>query len=76
MVLNTIGPNHDKLPFLAIVTQGIPSQTRLEPEQVQGREEADQGPADLMQVELEGDTVWIPNLEYLENLGIKALKEA
>ncbi|WP_328189005.1 chemotaxis protein CheW [Marinobacter sp. OP 3.4] len=76
VVLNTIGPNHDKLPFLAIVTQGIPSQTRLEPEQVQGREEADQGPADLMQVELEGDTVWIPNLEYLENLGIEALGNA
>lgn len=76
VVLNTIGPNHDRLPFLAIVTQGIPSQTRLEPEQVQGRDEADQGPADLMQVELEGEPVWIPNLEYLESLGLEALKSA
>lgn len=76
VVLNTIGPNHDRLPFLAIITQGIPSQTRLEPEQVHGRETPEQGPADLMQVELEGEPVWIPNLEFLENLGIKALKEA
>jgi len=76
VVLNTIGPNHDKLPFLAIVTRGIPSQTRLEPEQVHGGEDADQGPADLMQVELEGEPVWIPNLEYLESLGIEALKKA
>lgn len=76
VVLNTIGPNHDKLPFLAIVTQGIPSQTRLEPSQVHGREEADQGPADLMQVDLEGEPVWIPNLEYLESLGIEALNDS
>lgn len=75
-VLNTIGPNHDRLPFLAMVTRGIPSQARLLPDQVQGGEETDQGPADLMQVELEGETVWIPNLEYLEKLGIEALKSA
>lgn len=75
-VLNTIGPNHDRLPFLALVTRGIPSQTRLLPEQVHGGEDADQGPADLMLVELEGETVWIPNLEYLETLGIEALKSA
>lgn len=76
VVLNTIGPNHDRLPFLALVTRGIPSQTRLEPEQIQGRDESDQGPADLMQVEVEGESVWIPDLEYLENLGIQALRSA
>jgi chemosensory pili system protein ChpC len=76
VVLNTIGPNHDRLPFLALVTRGIPSQTRLEPEQIHGREESDQGPADLMQVEVEGESVWIPDLEYLENLGIQALRTA
>lgn len=75
VVLNTIGPDHDRLPFLAIVTQGIPSQTRLEPEQVQGREESGGGPADLMLVDVEGDPVWIPNLEYLESLGVEALKQ-
>lgn len=76
VVLNTIGPNHDRLPFLALVTRGIPSQTRLEPEQIHGRDESDRGPADLMQVEVEGESVWIPDLEYLENLGIQALRSA
>ena len=76
VVINTIGPNHDKLPFLAIVTRGIPSQTRLEAEQVHGGNEIGLGPADLMQVELEGEPVWIPNLEHLESLGIEALKSA
>ncbi|MFW5824509.1 MAG: chemotaxis protein CheW [Marinobacter sp.] len=74
VVLNTIGPDHDRMPFMAIVTQGIPSQTRLEPEQMQGQEAGDKGPADLMQVELEGEPVWIPDLEYLESLGVKTLK--
>ncbi|SFR63156.1 chemosensory pili system protein ChpC [Marinobacter daqiaonensis] len=73
VVLNTIGPSHDRLPFLAIITQGIPSQARLEPEQVQGTEDTSKGPADLMQVDLEGEPVWIPDLEYLENLGLQAL---
>lgn len=74
VVLNTIGPDHDRLPFMAVVTRGIPSQSRLEPEQLQGREAEDKGPADLMQVELEGDTAWIPDLEYLESLAVEALK--
>lgn len=74
VVLNTIGPDHDRLPFMAVITRGIPSQSRLEPEQLQGREAEDKGPADLMQVELEGDTAWIPDLEYLESLAVEALK--
>ncbi|MCK7544347.1 chemotaxis protein CheW [Marinobacter bryozoorum] len=73
VVLNTIGPDHDRLPFMAIVTRGIPSQARLDAEQVQGQETTDTGPADLMQVDLEGEAAWIPNLEYLESLGIQAL---
>lgn len=72
VVLNTIGPHHDQLPFMAIVTRGIPSQARLEAEQLQAQESADKGPADLMQVELEGEQVWIPNLEYLEGLAAEA----
>ena len=76
VVLNTIGPDHDRLPFMAIVTRGIPSQARLDAEQVQGKETADAGPADLMQVDLEGEPAWIPNLEYLESLGVQALRPA
>jgi len=67
IVLNTIGPGHQKSPFMALVTQGIPSQTRLEESQVQ-KMDAEPGPADLMQVEVDGDIAWIPNLEHLESL--------
>ncbi|MEQ5835818.1 chemotaxis protein CheW [Marinobacter sp. NFXS9] len=70
-VLNTISDSHQAMPFLAMVTQGIPSQTKLaEPEiqQVYG----DTGPADLMVVDVEGHTAYIPNLEYLESLAAKS----
>ena len=52
---------------MALVTQGIPSQTRLTESQIK-RLDGGTGPADLMQVEVEGDSAWIPNLEYLESL--------
>lgn len=70
-VLNTIGDRHAELPFLALVTQGIPSQLRLGNDQIQAREE-EVGPADLMAVEVEGEQVRIPNLEYLESLAAEA----
>ncbi|MGM0571533.1 chemotaxis protein CheW [Marinobacter sp.] len=76
VVLNTIGADHDRLPFMAIMTRGIPSQARLDAEQLQGQETTNTGPADLMQVELEGEPAWIPNLEYLESLGVQALRTA
>ncbi|XKH02091.1 chemotaxis protein CheW [Marinobacter nauticus] len=72
IVLNTIGPGHRKSPFMALVTQGIPSQTRLEESQVQ-KMDAEPGPADLMQVEVDGDIAWIPNLEHLESLAAKVM---
>lgn len=70
-VLNTIGPNHTQLPFLALVTQGIPSQARLAEEQLRVID-GDTGPADLMKVEVDGDQAYIPNLEYLEALATEA----
>lgn len=73
VVLNTIGPEHSRLPFLALVTQGIPSQTRIESEQLLEADNNSSGPADLMLVDLEGDHASIPNLEFLESLGIQAL---
>lgn len=72
-VLNTIGKNHGSLPFLAVVTQGIPSQTRLASDQVQTVDD-EAGPADLMMVTVEGEHVSIPNLEYLEQLALEAAR--
>lgn len=71
IVLNTIGPGHQQAPFIALVTQGIPSQIRLVEEQIR-KLDGETGPADLMQVEVEGETAWIPNLEYLESLSTEA----
>jgi len=71
-VLNTIGEHHQKLPFIALATRGIPSQTRLDQSQLQTME-GDSGPADLMQVEVDGERAFIPNLEYLESLAANAL---
>ena len=70
VVLNTIGDNHSRLPFIALVTQGIPSQTRLSENQIR-KLDGETGPADLMQVEVDGDSAWIPNLEYLEKLALQ-----
>lgn len=71
VVLNTIGEHHQQVPFMALVTQGIPSQARLTESQVK-RLDGDTGPADLMQVEVDGDNAWIPNLEYLESLAAES----
>ncbi|MDP4547758.1 MAG: chemotaxis protein CheW [Marinobacter sp.] len=71
IVINTIGPHHNQLPFMALVTQGIPSQTRLTESEIK-KVDTQPGPADLMQVEVEGEAVWIPNLEYLESLAVTA----
>ena len=71
VVLNTIGDKHDAVPFMALVTQGIPSQTRLTSDQVK-RIEGDTGSADLMQVEVDGETAYIPDLGFLESLASQA----
>lgn len=66
-VLNTIGERHEKLPFMAIVTQGIPRQAKIEESALKAIE-GSTGPADLLLVDFEGETTRIPNLEYLEQL--------
>ncbi|WP_111498514.1 chemotaxis protein CheW [Marinobacter bohaiensis] len=70
-VFNTISDSHDALPFLAMVTQGIPSQTKLGANQIQ-QTEGDTGPADLMKVDVDGHSAYIPNLEYLESLALQS----
>ena len=71
VVLNTIGDEHRKIPFMAMVTQGIPSQARLDERQLR-KLDGETGPADLMLVDVEGEAAWIPNLEYLESLAVQA----
>ena len=71
VVLNTIGDHHDRVPFMALVTQGIPSQTRLTEDQIK-RIDGDIGSADMMQVDVDGETAFIPDLGFLESLAVQA----
>jgi chemosensory pili system protein ChpC len=71
VVLNTIGEHHHDMPFMALVTQGIPSQARLTEADIRQRED-ENGPADLMPVAVQDEPAWIPNLEYLEGLAWQA----
>lgn len=72
VVLNSIGDSNKKLRFMALITQGIPSQVRITEDQVK-RLDGENGPADLMQVEVDGEAAWIPNLDYLESLASESL---
>ncbi|MCK0165458.1 chemotaxis protein CheW [Marinobacter sp. S6332] len=71
VVLNSVSANK-KLRFIALITQGIPSQVRIGQEQIK-QLEAENGPADLMLVDVDGETAWIPNLDYLETLANESL---
>ncbi|MFD2231935.1 chemotaxis protein CheW [Alkalimarinus sediminis] len=68
-VINTIGKDHQALPFFALVTQGIPRQTKIDQESIKEVEEGDAlGAADLMKVVIMGDEAIIPNVEYIESM--------
>lgn len=66
-VLNAIGERRQQVPFVAIVTQGIPRLVKVD-ESLVKETGLKTGPADQMSVELEGQDLYIPNLEYLEKL--------
>lgn len=74
VILNTIGDHHDRVPFMALVTQGIPSQTRLSASQVT-QIEGETGSADLMKVQADGETAFIPDLAFLESLAAEASQQ-
>jgi chemosensory pili system protein ChpC len=67
VVINTIGDQHEKLPFFAIVTQGIPRLVKVASDlikPVKGKNDK----AELATVKLDGEEAVIPNLAYLETL--------
>jgi chemosensory pili system protein ChpC len=74
VILNTIGEHHSTVPFMALVTRGIPSQTRLTENQVK-QIEGDTGSADLMRVDVDGETAFIPDLGFLESLAAEAHRQ-
>lgn len=71
VILNTIGDCHNRVPFMALITRGIPSQTRLTEDQVR-QIEGETGSADLMRVDVDGENAIIPDLGFLESLAVEA----
>ena len=64
-VLNTTG-QHDSLPFIAILTQGLPRRARVTEEEITDREDADNKPFVAMHVSWAGEEAVIPNVEAME----------
>lgn len=66
-VLNGIS-NPEKLPFLAVLTQGAPRLMRITPDEIAAGSSQDRkGPAELMVVSANGETASIPDLNFIEN---------
>lgn len=65
-VLNTTGVN-ESLPFIAILTQGLPRLARVTEEEITEREDADNKPFELMHVSWAGEEAVIPHVEAMEH---------
>jgi len=64
-VLNTTGIN-ENLPFIAILTQGLPRLARVNEEEIREREDGENRAVDLMQVSWAGEYTVIPNVPAIE----------
>jgi chemosensory pili system protein ChpC len=64
-VLNTTGVN-ESLPFIAILTQGLPRLARVTEEEITEREDADNKSFELMHVSWAGEEAVIPHVEAIE----------
>lgn len=69
-VINAIGPQRDKLPFIAIVTQGIPRLVKVSSELIKNTRKK-KSDVDAAIVRVEGEEATIPNIEYLESLAFE-----
>ena len=66
-VLNTTG-QHESLPFIAILTQGLPRLARVTEEEISEREDADNKAFEQMHVSWAGEEAVIPNVEAMERM--------
>jgi chemosensory pili system protein ChpC len=71
-VINTIGAHQSDLPFIAIVTQGIPRLVKVSSD-LNKHSEGNLGKADAAMIKLDGEEAIIPNIEYLESLAFDNL---
>lgn len=73
-VLNTTGIN-ESLPFIAILTQGIPRLARVNEEEISEREDVDRKPFELMHVSWAGEEAVIPDVAALERKFLEYLRQ-
>ena len=64
-VFNTTGL-HESLPFIAVVTQGLPRLARVNEEEISQREDMDNKPFELMHVTWAGEEAVIPDVTAIE----------
>lgn len=64
-IMNGITEN-DRLPFWGIVTRGAPRLMRVASQEIVEDREASTGPAEQMQVNVNGELAIIPNIEWIE----------
>ncbi|RYY02740.1 MAG: chemotaxis protein CheW [Gammaproteobacteria bacterium] len=64
-VLNTTGLNSD-LPFMALLTQGLPRLARVSEDEISEREDAENRRYDLMHVSWAGEYTLIPDITAIE----------
>jgi chemosensory pili system protein ChpC len=68
-VLNNVGTDAKKLPFVAILTQGLPRLVKVSEDIIQQAVKSDL-PAEHSRIRVDGEDAIIPNLSYLESLAI------
>lgn len=71
-VINTTG-QHDALPFIAILTQGLPRLARVTPNEISEQPEADKSEFDLMHVIWDDELAVIPDIEAMEHAFLRYL---
>lgn len=71
-VLNTTGL-HDDLPFVAILTQGLPRLARVSEDEISEREDSENRAYDLMHVSWAGEYTLIPDIEAIEKTFLEYL---
>jgi chemosensory pili system protein ChpC len=71
-VLNTTGLHND-LPFIAILTQGLPRLARVSEDEISVREDADNRRYDLMHVSWAGEYTLIPDITAMEQTFLEYL---
>ena len=71
-VLNTTGLHND-LPFIAILTQGLPRLARVNEDEISEREDAESRRYDLMHVSWAGEYTLIPDVAEMEQTFLEYL---